>query len=81
MRCPDCGGVLKVYDNTYNPDAQEMYRKRRCTRCQKKVCTLEYVVDQDEYFSKVWNRYYRCNKQNKKQSTTLSNGERKTKKI
>ena len=84
MRCPDCGGDLKVYDNAYNPDAQEMYRKRRCARCGKKICTLEYVVDKDEYFTKVWLKYNRCSKQNKlkkKQSTTLSNGERKTNKI
>ena len=83
MKCPDCGGDLKVYDNAYNPDAQEMYRKRRCTSCKKKVCTLEYVVDEDDYFQKVWYKYNRWAIKNrkKKQSTTLSNGERKTKKI
>lgn len=55
MRCPDCGGKLRVADILHNVEKNENYRRRLCTKCGYEVYTIEFDVEPDEQFKKDWN--------------------------
>jgi transcriptional regulator NrdR family protein len=62
MICPKCGSdKAGVTDTVKNPDANEIYRKRKCRDCGKAFHTIEFEVDYDDQFVEGWQKYYRGN--------------------
>ena len=44
--CPKCGGKkTHIFDNAFNPETNESYRKRRCTECSHVFFTVEFEVE------------------------------------
>lgn len=58
MVCPKCGEKLKVVDSANTSD--EILRKRKCTKCEHTLYTIEYEVENDEPFNKQWTKYNRA---------------------
>lgn len=60
MNCPKCKSTrLGVMDSVHNRDANETYRKRKCTECGKIFYTVEFEAAYDELFAKDWNSNHR----------------------
>lgn len=59
MECPNCGGKTTVVDNSYNNDAKELYRKRKCTKCGHEFCTMEFEIDISDQLKKEWCEHHR----------------------
>lgn len=54
MICPKCGGKTTVEDNSFNPDTNELSRRRRCKACNHEFFTMEFEVECTEQFKKDW---------------------------
>lgn len=52
MICPACGGKLEVVDTVRN--TEDVYRRRKCTACNRLVYTLESEVEPDAAFRNNW---------------------------
>lgn len=59
MNCPKCNGKTAVLDNSYNPEFNELYRKRKCTKCGHEFCTMEFEVDITDQFENNWSKHHR----------------------
>lgn len=68
MKCPACGGEIRVKDVVHTPDNKIM-RLRQCKKCGNLFHTVEFKVLWDEYYAKEWNTYYRKKKGNRDEST------------
>lgn len=52
MICPSCSGKLRVIDMVRDTD--DVYRRRKCTVCQRFVYTKETEVEHDAEFKNIW---------------------------
>lgn len=66
MVCPKCGGNTTVFDNSFNPEVNEYYRKRTCLTCDHKFFTIEFEVEPTEQFQKDWLKHHRFTRTNVK---------------
>lgn len=55
MKCPKCGGKMRVLDLVHT-DNNETYRRKRCQACEHEIHTVEFEVEVDEKFSMEWGR-------------------------
>lgn len=53
MKCPNCGGKTGVVETIYNPDANEIYRRRRCSECKQIVRTVEFEIEPTKDVRKI----------------------------
>lgn len=60
MKCPKCGGRVKVTDTT-NSAENEIYRKRACLVCGHVFYTTEFEVEQTNGFLNEYYKAYRSN--------------------
>lgn len=70
MKCPDCGGDVRVIDSVFNHDQNEILRKRKCHDCGHVFYTIEFEVEYDTNMKETWNRYCRWYRSNR----TAKNG-------
>ncbi len=54
MPCKYCGGETIVVDGVYNPEQEETYRCRVCTKCGMVFYTVEFSVEISKEFVKTW---------------------------
>ena len=59
MKCPACGGKVKILDTRQNDEDHETYRHRRCEECSYDYYTTEYEVEPTMDFMLTWQRFYR----------------------
>ena len=65
MKCPDCGGDVKVMDSVFNTDQNEVLRKRKCKDCGHVFYTIEFEIEYDTNTKETWNRYCRWSRSNR----------------
>ena len=58
MICPECNGKTTVFDIVHLPSG-EIYRQRKCKKCNKKFFTAEFIIEYDVHVKKEWNKYHR----------------------
>lgn len=58
MKCPNCNSedTVKVVDSL-STDENEIYRKRKCTKCGHKFFTCEFEVEVNKRFKSEWVTY------------------------
>lgn len=61
MKCPNCGGNVRVRDTTYTEE-NEIYRKRSCLNCGHVFYTMEFAIEANDKFLKDWRRCCRTAK-------------------
>lgn len=61
MKCPKCGGEIKVCCTTYTEE-NEIYRRRKCFSCGHVFYTMEFEVEENPAFRKEWGRLRRTAK-------------------
>lgn len=66
MVCPKCGGKTTVFNNCFNPETNEEYRRRRCKTCNYTFFTMEFEVEYTRQFDKDWVKHHRCTAYNEK---------------
>ena len=55
MICPKCGGKTKQNNGSIkNTEVAEVYRCRTCTVCKHIFYTIEFEVEYDAEFKKLW---------------------------
>lgn len=60
MHCPKCEHLkTKVVDTVYNKTDDEFYRRRVCLKCRHRFYTVEFIIEDNEQFRKLWNKHYR----------------------
>lgn len=59
MLCPECSGKLQVLDTVKNPEENEIYRLKKCSKCGYSLFTVEYEVEVNKRFKIDWTRNYR----------------------
>lgn len=52
MVCPECNGKLRVIDMVR--DTQDVYRRRKCTVCNRLIYTLESEVEPSAEYRNNW---------------------------
>lgn len=57
MKCPRCGGRIKVIETADITSSNEIYRKRKCDECAYIFYTAEFEVEHDKKFIKEWSKY------------------------
>ena len=65
MKCPDCGGEVKVIDSVFNIDQNEILRKRKCKDCDHIFYTIEFEIEYDTNARETWYRYARYSRNNR----------------
>ena len=61
MLCPKCGcEKTHTFDNAFNPETNESYRRRRCTECSHAFFTVEFEVEETEQFGEDWKKWRRA---------------------
>lgn len=53
MRCPDCGGKLKVKDVAQIED-NDTYRRMKCLECGRRVFSIEIITEPDDLYRLKW---------------------------
>lgn len=53
--CQYCDGKMKVIQTLQNPETEETYRLKHCTKCGNWFYTVEFEVDASPSFMKTWN--------------------------
>lgn len=53
MRCPKCGYLAPVRNNTTTDD-NEVFRRRRCRHCGHTFYTIEFEVEDNDLLVKSW---------------------------
>ena len=61
MTCPKCKGETVIV-NTVNVSWNEVYRRRKCLKCEHQFFTAEFEVEPNKRFKKEWNLYYKKHK-------------------
>ena len=62
MKCPKCGGKVRVVDNVQNSIDNETYRRRICESCNYNFYTSEMEIEPTERFFEDWSKNYRKHK-------------------
>lgn len=66
MKCPKCEGDVRIID-CVNTQYNEVYRKRKCTKCSHVLYTCECIVYPDSEFKEEWNLSHRSSYVKKKE--------------
>ena len=69
MKCPKCGGKLKVIDCV--PTPEEVMRRRRCLDCGRDLYTMEFEVQANQEYFNEWAANHRANAAARKKHTPL----------
>lgn len=64
MKCPKCGEKTRIIDVANVPETSEKYRKRECESCNHIFYTIEFEVENNEEFRKIWRTHSRKYKNN-----------------
>ena len=54
MLCPKCGGVTRVCDTRYDGKENEIFRRRACKDCSHEFFTVEFNIEANDKFIKLW---------------------------
>lgn len=54
MICPKCGGDTRVGDTRYEEKENEIFRRRVCKNCSNEFFTVEFGIEVDDKFMKLW---------------------------
>lgn len=65
MRCSKCGSDNLRVMETFSEFDEEVYRRRKCLDCGEKIFTVEYEVEQNEEFKKIYKEAWRGKHANK----------------
>lgn len=66
MKCPECGGKLKVVDVVQTDDNRTL-RKKRCDDCNRVLYTSEIVIIINHEFMSTWSEHARYNGRKEKE--------------
>lgn len=53
MKCPNCGGDIKIVETLRAAD-NELWREKRCRDCKLVFHTVEFVVEENQHFKDEW---------------------------
>ncbi len=56
MKCPKCGHRLYVLASAESPDAEEVWRRYRCSKCKETHYTTEFVIEPNQRLKRGFNR-------------------------
>lgn len=66
MICPKCKKKVKVLDLAIDNYHSEMYKKLHCEDCSYTFFTVEFEVEENKQFKKIWHKYKRRKKYGKR---------------
>lgn len=58
MVCPKCEGEARVVDTVKTPE-NEVYRRRKCVKCDHGFYTVEFEADVTDKFRSEWTEHHR----------------------
>ena len=58
MKCPECEGEVRVVDTVKTPQ-NEVYRRRKCVKCDHAFYTVEFEADVTDRFKAEWIEHHR----------------------
>lgn len=58
MKCTKCGGELRVVDSVHTLE-NEIYRRRKCLKCEHIMYTCEFMVYPNREFMDEWHAAHR----------------------
>lgn len=61
VKCPKCDSDTSVKGVRHDREENEVFRERKCKKCGERFFTVEFQVEENESFKKIWkelwNRY------------------------
>lgn len=70
MKCPKCGGDVRIVDIVRAAD-NELWRKKKCEDCKRIFYTIEFEVEENQQFKEEWEVYIRTRKHKKESDMDL----------
>ena len=58
MKCPKCDCEVRVVDTVKTPE-NEVYRRRKCVKCDHGFYTVEFEAEVNEQFKNEWKEHHR----------------------